>query len=410
MIVGYSIKRDYGPQLNLKEFEHPNWPMTADQRRTKKTVVVVGGGIFGVSSANNLYRSLNSRKYVVKLVTISDHVYFLPASDRLAITKDYRGVLIPLNQVLDNGVQVIKNEVIHFDENSIVFNSGHSIKFDVLIIATGAKWASPVGSTIRFKDNHHKFFQEEGERLKRAKHVVFIGGGFFSTELAGEVVHYYGKEIAFGKKKVTIIHSSDKLLPNNGFFTDTLRTQITDYLVQRGVKLIKNCRGTQLDFNPNIIILNDDPNKFIEADLIYSGVGTNPAVPPNEIKNFTNQSGYVKVKKTFQATAVSKGNVFAIGDVNDFTYHGIAKRDSWVSTITTNVCRYLKYGPGSTLTNASTFEHGDTIPCAVSLGPIAGFGQTQIPLFGTLKLPSFIVVRTKSKRLLTNKAKHFYAG
>lgn len=301
--------------------------------RIKKTVVVIGGGIFGVSSANHLYRSLDSSKYEVKLVTISDNVYFLPASDRLAITKDYRGILIPLKEVLDRGVQVYKKDVVHFDDQRILFSTGEYLDFDALIIATGAKWASPVGSTIKFKDNHHKFFELEGEKLKKAKHVVFIGGGFFSTELAGEVLHYYRNEIAAGKKKVTIIHSSDKLLPNNGFFTDNLRTQITNFVVSRGATVLKNCRGTQLDFNPNVIVLNDDPTKTLEADLIYSGVGTNPAVPPHEIAGFTDRSGYIKVRKTFQATAVPKGNIFAIGDVTNFTYHGIAKRDNWVSTI-----------------------------------------------------------------------------
>ncbi|CCH40981.1 Apoptosis-inducing factor B [Wickerhamomyces ciferrii] len=379
-------------------------------RPRRKTVVVIGGGIFGVSSANNLYRTLDPRFYEVKLVTISDHVYFLPASDRLAITKDYRNVMIPIREVLDKYIPVIKGEVVHFDQKRVLFRSGFYQNFDVLIIATGAKWASPIGSTINFKDNHHNFFEKEGKNLKNAKHVVFIGGGFFSTELAGEVVHYYGRDIRTGKKKVTIIHSSDKLLPNNGFFTDNLRDKITNYLTSRGVTILKNCRGTQLPFDPNVIILNDNPETKLVADLVYSGVGTNPSVPPNEIPDLCDRSGYIRVKPNFQAEAISKGNIFAIGDVTDFSYHGIAKRDNWVNTLTHNVRQYLKYGNKYPLLHAQTFKMGDTIPCSVSLGPIQGFGQIELPLIGkAINLPSFIVIQTKSKKLLTNKARHYYS-
>ena len=76
-----------------------------------KSVVVVGAGVFGVSVANHLCRELDANKYRVKLITVSDYVYFLPSAVRLTVSKDYTKSILPLKSVLDDGVEVIKEKV-----------------------------------------------------------------------------------------------------------------------------------------------------------------------------------------------------------------------------------------------------------------------------------------------------------
>lgn len=372
-----------------------------------KTTVVIGAGVFGVSTANHLVRELDLKHHKVKLVTTSDNVYFLPSAPRLIVSKDFSTSIFPLKDVLDDGVEIIKDEVVQFSGQQLVFKSGSQLEFDVLIIASGSKWSDPIGSTYKFGDNYKAHFEKEATKIEKAKHILFIGGGFVNSEIAGELLNKYSKDIISGKKKVSIIQNSDKLLPANEFYSDTLRSQVTKYLESGGVKLYLNAKGRVSDSNPKKVILNDDPSKKIEADLVIKGVGTSASVPPNEISNLTNKNGFIRIRKNFQVEAINSGNVFAIGDVTDFNYRGLLKRDSWVNTIVQNVVGFLNGGINAKLADASIFK--SNVACAVSLGPNAGYGQAPLPLLGTVSIPSFLIVRLKSRKLFSDKAEDMYS-
>lgn len=374
----------------------------------KKVIAVVGAGIFGVSAANHLARELPSATHTVKLITASDYVYFLPSAVRLTISDDYSNSILPLKDVLDSEVEVIKEKAVSFSQSSIVLESNSTLEFDVLILATGSKWPDPIGSTYAFGNDYKSYFENEATKVKKAEHILFIGGGFVNSEIAGEFLFKYGDDIRAGRKRISIVHSSDKLLPGNGPYSDKLRSKVTEYLLSHGIKLYLNTKGVVSDSNPNRAILKDSTVEYIDADLIYTGTGITPNVPLNDISNLCDSSGFVRVEKNFQVKAAESGNIFAIGDVTDFKYHGVIKRDNWVNTITANVISYLKEGKNARLTDANTYESGH-IPSVVSLGQNAGYGQLPVPLLGTLSVPTFLAVYGKSKKLFSEKMKGAFA-
>ncbi|CAI7445903.1 CPS_collapsed_G0049850.mRNA.1.CDS.1 [Saccharomyces cerevisiae] len=366
-----------------------------------KNIVVVGAGVFGVSVANHLYRELGGT-YAIKLVTASNYVYFLPSAVRLTVSKDYTKSILPLKNVLDSGIEVIKDTAASFDDKEVVLGSDRVIKFDILVLATGSKWSDPIGSTYTFGDNYKEYFEREASRISGADHILFLGGGFVNCELAGELLFKYLEEIRSGKKRISIIHNSDKLLPDSGLYNDTLRKNVTDYLSKNGITLYLNTVGASLDTSPKRIFLGEGSSKYIDADLIYRGVGISPNVPANSISDLCDKKGFIQVEKNFRVKAVEAGNVFAIGDVTNFRYHGLVKRDNWVDVLTRNVMTSLQEGTEASLVDADCLETGHA-PSGVSLGPNAGFGQFPLPLLGTINIPSFLISRAKSKNLFSDK-------
>lgn len=373
----------------------------------KKTIAVVGAGVFGVSVANHLSRELDATSYRVKLVTLSDYVYFLPSAVRLTVSRDYSSSILPLKDVIDIGVETIKDKVVSFNTSNLILESEAVLDFDVLILATGSKWPDPIGSTFAFGDDYKTYLDKQASRVQEAEHIAFIGGGFVNSEIVGELLFKYQDEIKSGKRRISIIHNSDKLLPANGLYGDTLRSKVTDYLSGNGIKLYLNARGTISDDDPNQIILGDDASKHIRADLIYRGVGIAPNVPTNHIADFCDDRGFVQVQTNFQVNACKEGNIFAIGDVTNFRYHGIMKRDNWVDVLTKNVISFMKEGANAKLASCSCYEIGET-PGAVSLGPKTGFGQFPVPFLGTVSIPSFVVAKAKCKSLFREKMEDMY--
>lgn len=371
-----------------------------------KTAVVIGGGIFGIASANHVKRALKD-EVIVKLITVSEYAVFLPGVVRLPITKEYKGTILPLKDVVDEDVEIICDEAIEFTETSVTAKSGQVINFDVLILATGSKWPNPIGTTLEYGDNYKSHFEKQSENIKNAKHILFIGGGFVNCEVAGEIINKYKNEIESGEKKISIVQNSDKMLPDTGFFSDTLRKNVTKWFKDNKVNLYLSSRAVQSKENQNKVIING--RETVEADLVYYGVGAQPIVPSNNIPSLKDSKGFVFTKKTFQARAVTSGHIFAVGDITDFTYHGLLKRDNWVKTVSYNAVQVLKGTKGSQLIEASTFENEEIITIC-SLGPNNGMGQAPVPFLGTFKIPQVLAVIGKSKNLFREKAKGIFNG
>lgn len=182
---------------------------------------------------------------------------------------------------------------------------------------------------------------------------------------------------------------------------------MTDYITESGVKLYLNTVGTSSETLPNRIFLNKDSSNYVDADLIYRGVGMSPSVPLSDFSDLCDKKGFIRVEKNFQVKAVTAGNVFAIGDVTNFRYHGLIKRNNWIDVLTHNVVSLLREGKKAVFVDADSFESGHP-PTGVSLGPNAGFAQMPLPLLGTIFVPSFIVSKVKSKELLSNKMESIY--
>ena len=362
---------------------------------TVQTVVIVGSGFYGILCANTLVKKTN---YRVVLISPSDYTYFLISSIRVCVYNEPDGSLLPLREVVDENVRIEKGVVTQFDEKAVLLNDGREVVFDAMVIATGAKWLDPIGTTVDFQDEYSEYFERQRDAFEAAQHVVLIGGGFNNVELAGELLDKFGKDCQEGRKKITIIHSQPLLMPNDGLYCDSLRERITAHFKSTPIDLVLSARA-QLSA-PNTVKLNN--GETIEADFVVQSTGTRALVPPNDIEELCNDSGFIRIDETFQCSAISQGHVFAIGDVTDINLKGLVERYSWVKTLCNNIDIVLKSKSLAQDTNRDQFQrvskrygHKTTF---VSMG--RHYGSGQLPTwFGTFVLPNWAVVWLKSRKL-----------
>lgn len=371
-----------------------------------KSIVVVGGGVFGVLSANSIYESLIKSGFEdidVKLISASTSLFFLPSSVRLLTTADYSTSFTPLKKVVNPNVEVIIGKATAIDEKTVVLGNKEEINFDILVLATGSNRLEPISGTYAFGDDYKSHFEDQKTKISKAKSIVFIGGGFTNVEIAGELVEFYSKEIAKGEKTITIITNGSSLLGSGAAFTDKYRNSIVEFFKSAKVKLMFNSQAEIIEESDGngesvikkVLVNNKDA---IEADLIYANTGIKPSVPSNSFKDFTNATGAVKINKTLQSTAVK--NIFAIGDVSDFDYKGLLKAEAWSKTLGNNIINYLQDKP---LQDTSLIDMSKPIMSGVSLGPTNGSGQLPFFFGTTLLLPKLLVVKAKSEHLLVQK-------
>ncbi|CCH40982.1 hypothetical protein BN7_519 [Wickerhamomyces ciferrii] len=370
-----------------------------------KIVVIIGGGFYGISTAKRLSGNPDVK---VKLINASNHAYFYISSIRVPVQNKTEGTFIPIKELLPSDVEIINDVVEEFNEDEVLLQKGGKLEFDSLVIATGSKWTNPIGSSLEFGNDHVAYFNKRHKELEAAKHIILVGGGFNNTELVGELIHQYQDQLKTGEKRITIIHSQDLLLPNNGFYSDKLRTSITNFIKNSNVELKLNSKAEKLSKDSSTLIINGDPSSTISGDYIIYGTGTLPAVPSNLIKGLTDSNGFILVDDSFRVKAISNNKVFSIGDVTDFEFRGLMFRNSWLNALVNNIKLTLEDQDVEDSKLHKVTRPKGHVPAGVSLGPNHGFGQIPLPWFGTIAAPSWFVTWYKSKNLVVNAARRLF--
>ncbi len=147
--------------------------MTSDSRG--QTVLVLGGGIGGVVTANRLRKHLDRRHRVV-LVSREDEFSFA-ASYLWVMTGDRRPdqVTRPLKRLQRRGIEVIIGEVEQINPISrTVIVTGRSLTADYLVVSLGADWATH--RVPGLADHGHTFTTLPGAQLL-ARELTSIASG-----------------------------------------------------------------------------------------------------------------------------------------------------------------------------------------------------------------------------------------
>ncbi len=204
-------------------------------------IVIIGSGFAGLSLATGLKKL----KADIILVDKSNHHVFQPllyqvATAALAPTK----ITYPIREIFRKqpNTTVIMGAVVHIDkkQKKILLESGESIGYDFLVVATGAThsyfgqntWESfapglkTVADAVTIREKILCSF-EIAERLKNSEkaepylHFVIIGGGPTGVEMAGAIVEIAKtslrenfRNIRPEKAKVFLIEALPHILPS----------------------------------------------------------------------------------------------------------------------------------------------------------------------------------------------------
>jgi NADH dehydrogenase FAD-containing subunit len=269
-----------------------------------KRIAVFGAGIAG----STFIRAMAGAPADITLVDPKDYVEVPFASLRALMDPEGFGKTVrrPIAQQLR--VDHIQAKLAELREESAVLDDGREVAFDYAVLATG--------STIRGFDTlkvaelstqaeRETQWTAEHERLVAAEDVVIVGGGPIGVELAGEITAVYPG------KRVTLVHSTDRLLPALGKGASRKAQRV---LEEHGVRVVLGQRATA-EADAGLVRLSS--GETIPADAVYvaTGIAIDTSYLEAGFPDALNAVRQAKVDRYLRL--VGSERIFALGDIND---------------------------------------------------------------------------------------------
>lgn len=233
-----------------------------------RDVVVVGGSIAALTAVE----TLRMEDFDGRITVLSDED--LPPYTRVPLSK---GVLAGRETADDVVLAPLSDEVdLHLrtpatgldTENRVVLTPGGPVRYDGLVIATGAR-ARRIGTANQAERVLRSY--DEGLRLRndlgRASSVLVVGGGFLGMEIASTAR-------ALGKA-VTVV---DLAPPLDRLLGTAVGGYVRSVAERAGVRFVLTRGGVRLLGTPFPTGVETADGQRLEADLIVSAVGDVPNV------------------------------------------------------------------------------------------------------------------------------------
>ncbi|KAH6682855.1 hypothetical protein B0J14DRAFT_647081 [Halenospora varia] len=285
-------------------------------------VVIVGGG----SGAIGTLEALRENGFKGSITMIGSEGY-LPI-DRTKLSKaliDDPSKIALRDEAWfkDGSVAVVNDEVtaVDFDGKKVSTKDGSSFPYTKLVLATGG--TPKILPLPGFKELSNIFVLRTVPHVKdilkaigeKNKKIVIIGSSFIGMEVANAV----GKE-----NDVTVIGQEKRPLERvmgeevGKIFQSSLEKNGVKFHMEAGVK-----EATPSKSDPSKVgAIKLDDGTVLEADLVILGAGVGPATTfLKENKSVELQKdGSLKTDEHFAVTGVK--DVYAIGDIATYPYHG----------------------------------------------------------------------------------------
>jgi len=281
-------------------------PPTKTTGSTNEHIVIVGGGAAGFAAAEMLRR----RGFAGRVTMLSNDD--AAPVDRPNLSKDYLAGSAPEDWVplrgndwyAENKIDLkLKTDVVSLDAKSkeLTLESGSKIKFDKLLLATGAE---PVRLDIPGADQPHVHtLRSLGDcraiidQAKTAKRAVVIGASFIGLETAA----------ALRARDIEVHVVAPEKRPLERVFGPQLGDFIRALHEEHGVKFHLENSITAID-GKGAVLKNGGT---IDADVVVIGVGVRPRVALAEKAGLAIDKG-VSVNEYMETSA---NGIYAAGDI-----------------------------------------------------------------------------------------------
>ncbi|KAJ3540479.1 hypothetical protein NM208_g5045 [Fusarium decemcellulare] len=301
-----------------------------------KNVVVIGGSYVGMAAVKEL-ATLLPVTHRVLLVEPHSHFHHLFAFPRFAIVPNHEHkAFIPYTgafSALPNASQhsIIKAKVLSLYKDHLILDrpwqGSTEVPFDYAVVATGTRLPAPGTMQDDEKPLSVDYFRSYQQRVKNADSIVLVGGGAVGVQMAADLKQVYPE------KKVTLVHSRDRLMP---LYHEDMDATIRARFEELGVELITGTRavvpaeGFPTDGRSFELELKD--GRKVPADLVIPATGQIPnnqfleTLEPSAGREIINQAnGFIKVLPTLQFEDPNYSNLFACGDIADSKAHKAAR-------------------------------------------------------------------------------------
>lgn len=301
--------------------------------KTRKRVVIVGGGFAGLTLAKALRRV----PVDVTLVDRENHHLFQPLLYQVALAGlSPAEIATPIRSALDSqdNAHVILGEAVMADLKAKVLSlaDGETIRFDYLVIAAGATtsyfgndgWSQyslgmkSIDDAIAVR-RHVLLALEAAERetdpAVQDKLLTFaiIGGGPTGVEVAGTLAELSRSILARDFRnirnkvpRIVLVEMGERVLPS---FSRRLSKKAGESLTNMGVTLRLGHRVTNIDDRG----VELDGNDLISTSTVIWAAGVKPAPLASNLDVPVDKQGRIVV--TSDCSIENYPHVFAIGDI-----------------------------------------------------------------------------------------------
>ncbi len=284
-----------------------------------KTILILGGGVGGIVTANALRESLASEH---RIVVVDKRAEYIFTPSLLWVMTGWRQpdqITKDLRHMLQFGIEVVQAEVQEIDpERAIVRANGDDLTYDYLVVTLGADLAPEV--MPGYVETAYNFFDLEGSTKLWSALQRFEGG-----RVAVLVSAMPFKCPAAPYEAAMLI---EDVLRRRGI-RDRCQVQVFTPEPQpmlvagadMGVSVVGMLATKNIGFHPNLSLDHIDP---VRQTLVFKNgrqdsfdllAAVPPHRPPTVVKesSLANEAGWVTVDKHTLQTHFE--NVYAIGDV-----------------------------------------------------------------------------------------------
>ncbi|CAG8406310.1 unnamed protein product [Penicillium salamii] len=303
---------------------------------TPHKIVIVGGGVAGISLAHYLLRHtlpvLTERlgqPYHLTLVSPSSHFYWKVAAPRALVessqnnTETFVAIADGFQDYPASQFTFVQAEATQVDEKARILhakspktNENTPVKYDCLVIATGTSSHSPLFSLKGPHTQTQHELEHMQDRLRDAQSILVAGGGPTGVETAGELGAMSNRWPG-AKKSVTLLSGNERLLSHASPGTSATAESKLDQLgvvINHGVRVTSAIQREHGEKSWDLI-LSDQSTRTVDVYIDATGSTPNTAFLPSA---WLDASGYVKTDQ-YSLRVDDAAGVYALGSVTSFT-------------------------------------------------------------------------------------------
>ncbi len=281
-----------------------------------KKIVILGGGIGGLATANLLRKSISKDNEIVIIDRKKNHIFnpsFLWLMTGLR-TPDQ--IQKPLALLEKKGIRFLNEKITKIDfENHTVITSSGEERFDYLAIALGAdtfpeKLSGFTEAAFNLYDlSGVEKIKKQIEQFNTGKIVILISSSPFKCPAAPYEAGLILSEYFKNSKNINIEIIAPEPLPM-GVAGPEVGNMVVSMLKNKGINFLPQYQAVSIDFEKKKIFSQNE--KVISYDLL---IGIPPHGLPVALSNspILGKSGWVKVNPKTMQTDIE--NIYALGDV-----------------------------------------------------------------------------------------------